>query len=78
MKKKFLSLTAFGFLLIGLNCFAQGPPSPPVDPSAGGGPVGGSAPLGEGIAVMLGAASCWAGKKIIRYYRQEHKQQLEE
>ncbi len=78
MKKKFLSLTAFGFLLIGLNCYAQGPPNPPGDPSAGGGPIGGSAPLGEGIAVMLGAASCWASKKIIYYYRLNSKQQLEE
>ncbi len=60
------------------SLLAQGPPNPPGDPSTGGGPVGGSAPLGEGIAVMLAAASFWAGKKIFRYYRQEHKQQLEE
>lgn len=36
--------------------FGQGPPNPPGDPSTGGGPVGGSAPLHDGLVFLLIAA----------------------
>ncbi len=41
------------FLIISSALLAQGPPEPPVDPGDGGGPVGGAAPIGNGIGILL-------------------------
>lgn len=59
----------FAFLTIGsLSLLAQ-PKLPPNDPSNGGnhGPVGGSggnAPIGSGIALLLGLGAAYGGKKV--------------
>lgn len=53
-------------LLIGFSIWAQGPPSPPLDPGLGGGPVGGGAPLADGTALLMLAAAAWAGSKLCR------------
>jgi len=45
-------------------CIVQAqPPEPPVDPSAGGGPIGGGAPLGSGTGVVLLMLSVYGAAK---------------
>lgn len=64
--KKYFILSAF-CLLTGLALIAQTPPPPPNDPSNGGtnGPVGGGAPIGEGIVVLSVLAAAYGAKKMI-------------
>lgn len=66
MKKiliKFAVVTAI-FLVSTTYVLAQGPPDPPGDPSIGGPPVGGSAPIGSGIGIMLMLAGGYGAKKV--------------
>jgi hypothetical protein len=54
MKKNIIKLVLFSCLLIaGQQLLAQGPPNPPGDPSLQGPPVGGSAPVGGGLVLLL-------------------------
>ena len=63
MKKK-LQLALFFVLFSGLTLFAQAPPNPPSNAnSGGGGPVGGNAPIGSGMLIMLALGAAYAGWK---------------
>ena len=62
MKKK-LQLTLFFLFFTGLTLFAQAPPNPPSDAGSGGGPVGGNAPTGSGMLIMLALGAAYAGWK---------------
>lgn len=63
MKKKF-QLALFFVLFTGLTLFAQAPPNPPSNAnSGGGGPVGGNAPTGSGMLIMLAMGAAYAGWK---------------
>jgi hypothetical protein len=58
-------------ILLSSSLFAQGgPPDPPDNPNAGGGPIGGSAPVGDGIAALLILSSAYAA---IKYSRSKNK-----
>jgi hypothetical protein len=63
MKKIFI-LSVF-LMISGVALLAQAPPPPPNDPSNGGGtgPVGGGAPIGEGIVILSVLAAAYGGKK---------------
>ncbi len=61
-KARFILLVLI--LTITLPLLAQGPPDPPVDPSAGGGPVGGPAPIGSGIGILLLMGAAYGGRKL--------------
>lgn len=68
MKKNFLKTCILGLVLIALSLGAQaqgGPPPPPPDPSGGGanGPVGGGAPIAEGMTFLLLLAAGYGVKK---------------
>ncbi|MDA3943816.1 MAG: hypothetical protein PF694_09805 [Bacteroidetes bacterium] len=56
---------------------AQGPPPPPGDPSAGGEIVGGGAPIGSGIALLLGLGAAYGGRKVYQYWKSQ-KEELED
>ncbi len=44
--------------------YAADPPEPPPPPSPGlGDPIGGGAPIGSGLFIMLAMGAAWAGKK---------------
>ncbi|HQQ13386.1 MAG TPA: hypothetical protein PK855_09490, partial [Bacteroidales bacterium] len=53
MKKLQILLVISASLILGQSLYGQGPPNPPGDPSTGGGPVGGSAPLSDGVFILL-------------------------
>jgi len=63
--KKILTLTAI-LMISGLSLLAQAPPPPPDDPSNGGtgGPVGGGAPIGSGVVLLIALAAGYGGKKV--------------
>ena len=63
--KKILTLTAI-LMISGLSLLAQAPPPPPDDPSNGGtgGPVGGGAPIGSGVVLLIAMAAGYGGKKV--------------
>jgi hypothetical protein len=64
MKKNILKLLLFSILLIaGQQLLAQGPPNPPEDPSTGGAPVGGTAPIGGGTELLILMALGYGTKK---------------
>ena len=62
----FLTLTPMVFT----HLFAQVPPPPPNQGAGGGGtPVGGKAPIGSGLAVMLIMGVAYGGKKIYNAFK---------
>ncbi len=62
--KKTIQLTLFFLLFSGLTLLAQAPPTPPSNASNGGnGPVGGNAPIGSGMVIMLALGAAYAGWK---------------
>jgi hypothetical protein len=77
MKKTFLKILLFSFLLISAQqLLAQGPPDPPSDPSAGGNEVvGGGAPIGNGLTLLLSLGALYA---IRKFYNHRSKVSLEE
>lgn len=70
MKRIILSIA---FIALSSLAFTQAPPSPPGDPGNGGtnGPVGGNAPVGSGVAILLALGSVYAGKKTIELRERE-------
>lgn len=63
------------FLGLSLSSFAQGGPPPP--PSGGHGettnqlPEGGNAPVGGGLAILLGLGIAWGAGKMVIAHRKE-------
>jgi hypothetical protein len=78
MKKILIKLSLIAaFALTSTALLAQGgPPDPPVDPLDGGGPVGGHAPVGSGIAILLTLSAAYGGRKVYKAWK--NSQELEE
>ncbi|MDD3036067.1 MAG: hypothetical protein GX103_11760 [Bacteroidales bacterium] len=81
MKKNFLKTCILGlvFTALSLGALAQGPgspPPPPPDPSGGGsnGPVGGGAPIAEGMTFLMLLAAGYGIKKYNQNSNQTNKQ----
>lgn len=69
MKKDFFKACILGFLFsaLSLGVQAQDPPPPPPNPSANGnGVVGGLAPIGSGLGILLGLGLAYGATKVIR------------
>lgn len=71
--KKIFTVLVTGFLFTGSTLLAQGPPQPPDNPNDGGGPVGGSAPIGAGIGIMLSLAAAYGGAKVYKHFKNTHE-----
>ncbi len=54
------------FVIVGQVLLAQGPPNPPVDPSLQGPPVGGGAPIGGGLELLLIMGLAYGSKKTYK------------
>ena len=72
-KMKTTIFLVFFLIISSLAVFAQAPPTPPSNASNGGanGPVGGNAPIGSGITIMLAMGAAWAGRKAYYQIRNE-------
>ena len=61
--KKILTLTAI-LMISGFSLLAQAPPTPPAEANGSGGPVGGGAPIGSGMVLLISLAAGYGGKKV--------------
>ena len=62
--KKILAITAI-LMIGGISLLAQAPPAPPSSANQGGtGPVGGGAPIGSGMVLLITLAAGYGGKKV--------------
>jgi hypothetical protein len=68
--KKILMLSIV-LMISGFSLLAQAPPSPPVNANEGGGPVGGGAPIGSGIVLLITLAAGYGGKRAFDAGKQE-------
>ncbi|NCC74162.1 MAG: hypothetical protein EOM06_12270 [Sphingobacteriia bacterium] len=68
MNRRISKLIAFfALVFISFSTMAQEPPPPPDNPSSFGGtngPVGGGAPVGSGLVILLSLGAAYGGKKI--------------
>jgi hypothetical protein len=63
--KKILVLSIV-LMISGFSLLAQAPPVPPSSANNGGsnGPVGGGAPIGSGVVLLIAMAAGYGGKKV--------------
>ncbi|MFC2101042.1 hypothetical protein ACFLRZ_04350 [Bacteroidota bacterium] len=68
---KIFIISAFLILspLVITHIFAQVPPPPPPDGSGGGTPIGGTAPIGSGLIVMMVMGTAYGSKKIYNAFK---------
>ena len=68
MKKAILNLIIIGLLIIVpviiVSASAPPPPPPPGGPGTGDTPIGGMAPIGSGLALLLSMGAAYGAKKI--------------
>jgi len=67
--KKILAIAAF-LMISGFSLLAQAPPTPPENASGNGGPVGGGAPIGSGVVLLIAMAAGYGGKKVFDFYEE--------
>jgi hypothetical protein len=61
--KKLIVLSVLA-IFFSLTLLAQAPPPPPSNAGTGGGPVGGSAPVGSGLVLLITLAAGYGAKKV--------------
>ena len=61
--KKIVAITAI-LTISGFSLLAQAPPTPPENAGGSGGPVGGGAPIGSGLVLLISLAAGYGGKKV--------------
>ena len=64
--KKILAITAV-LMISGFSLLAQAPPAPPQNAGGSGGPVGGGAPIGSGVVLLIAMAAGYGGKKVFDF-----------
>ena len=67
--KKILTLTAI-VMISGFSLLAQAPPAPPENAGGSGGPVGGGAPIGSGMVLLISLAAGYGGKKVFDFRKE--------
>lgn len=68
--KKVIFTAAF-LVIGGIALMSQTPPPPPENAGSGGGPVGGGAPIGEGIAMLALLGVAYGAKKVFNFTKKE-------
>ena len=66
MKKILNLILVAAFLVLSIDAPAQAPPPPPSNPSTTGNnvPVGGNAPIGSGLLVLLALGAAYGARKF--------------
>ena len=64
------------FTVSGVYAQATSPADPPGGPQAGDQPIGGGAPVGSGLAILLSLGAGYGAKKAYNYYKKD-KEELE-
>jgi hypothetical protein len=73
MKKNNLKLLIFSLLLIVGQVLMAQPPNPPSDPSTGNEVVGGDAPVGGGLEILLLMGLAYGSKKTYNIWKSKEK-----
>jgi len=76
MKKHLRNILLVSAMMVASQVLLAQPPDPPVDPSAGGGPIGGGAPIGTGIGILLTLGAAYGAKKVYKAWK--NREDLEE
>jgi hypothetical protein len=75
MKKQLIRITAILFMVSAPSLLSLAQPNPGQNSdnsNVGGGPIGGNAPIGSGIVLLLGLGAAWgAGKAYAGKNKQE-------
>ncbi|NOY97318.1 MAG: hypothetical protein GXO81_13305 [Chlorobi bacterium] len=76
MKKFLITLTIAGLVsFCSLSAFAQtNPPDPGGSPETGSTALGGSAPIGGGLGILLVLGAAYGGKKVYKYFKEENEE----
>ena len=71
--KYLIGITIIALISLTSNLNAQDPGNPPGDPSEGdgGGPIGGNAPIGAGITLLLALGAAYGGRKTYLLTRKD-------
>ena len=74
MKQSMALKTILAAFFLSCSLLSYAPPPPPPGDHGGGGdvPAGGGAPLGEGIALLIGLASAWSARKLYQIKKSEN------
>jgi hypothetical protein len=66
MKKAILNLILVGLLIIVpvIITSASSPPPPPPGPGTGEEPIGGAAPIGSGLVLLISMGAAYGAKKV--------------
>lgn len=71
-KNKKILISLFTALLFSMTVLAGDPPPVGGDPTNDGGiPIGGSAPIGSGLALVLGMGLAYGAKKTFQIFKEE-------
>ena len=73
-KKIFLIIIT---LFITVIAFAQDPPPPPGGDPSGDPPLGGGAPIGSGLFILLGLGATYGGIKGYKFYKKKKESLLD-
>ena len=74
MKKQLIKLIGISLLVSLPTIFSVAQPNPGQNSGGGplsGGPIGGSAPVGGGLVIMLVLSAAYAGKKAYNFKREK-------
>jgi hypothetical protein len=75
MKTNSIKYFLLGFLLVlSVSIFAQGTPPPPPGQGHGTGndaPMGGGAPIGSGMAILISLGALYGGTKIYQWHKKQ-------
>ena len=71
MKKFITILTFLLIILFSSHLSAQAPPPPPPDHGETGNQNGGNAPIGSGLAILLGLGAAYGTKKLLQNKKEE-------
>jgi len=68
--KKIFAITTI-LMIFGFSLLAQAPPAPPANAGSSGGPVGGGAPIGSGVVLLIAMAAGYGGKKVYDFRKRK-------
>ena len=78
MKKKIINILLISLISITplISFSSDGPGEPPGEPDPGS-PLGGGAPIGSGLVILMTLGAAYGGKKLYDHYS-EKKEDIEE
>ncbi len=64
------------FFAINVNAQVMGPSNPPGGPEAGDQPIGGGAPVGSGLFILLGMGAAYGSRKLYKLHKEDEEEKI--